>query len=75
MLDDIQHIAILDVKDDVFKADAPGLLKKFILVIIPVKIEHLGYHLMMCAFCQQAKICRGQVCLLRTTRKSLTGFF
>jgi hypothetical protein len=42
MSDNIQHVTVLDMKDDILKADSSGALQEFVFLIVPIKLTHTG---------------------------------
>jgi hypothetical protein len=55
VFDDIQDIAILNMKNHIFKANTSSLFQQFVLLVIPVEIAHNFYDLITCALCQHGE--------------------
>ena len=53
MLDHIQHVSVLDMKDNLLEAHTTSAFQELILLIIPVKPTHFRDDFTTCALCQQ----------------------
>jgi hypothetical protein len=53
MFDHIEHVSILDMKDNLLETHATSAFQELILLIIPIKIAHSSDDFITCALCQQ----------------------